>query len=621
MTIYGVKMNKVNLFLDSGAFSAFTKGATIDIQEYIAFIKENLDVIETYANLDVIGDPAGTLNNQKIMEASGLKPLPCFHYGEDIDYLEYYLSKYDYLALGGMVPISTGDLIPWLDSLFGEYICGPDGMPRIKIHGFGLTSLKLMMRYPWYCMTEEDHEVLTKQGWKSRSTLVIGEEILAFDQGKAIWQKVEEIPTFQVSNQEIIRLSNRNFDARITSNHRWLVSNMNKRDINYKQKTTDTLLAGDCINRVGKYDFPIIPIYTNEQISLLAWFWTDGTIKKRPKYKNDNVVIYQSERANAEKCALIRKALLNSQESSCESKATDGTVSFELYGKISKWILSIAPNKELPIELAFSLTKEQAQLFIDHSVLADGTISGLKRTRGFEFCVKKESKQKSFEIIRIICLLLGIPTSIYHSKDKYMGLRSSSVNHIYVNQLKKERIIYTGNLWCVKVAAGAFFTKCNNKIYVTGNSVDSASWVMTGRMGSVLVPKRGDYLVDPFKVAVSDRSPSKGEAGKHFKTFSPMEQDIITEYLDHKGYKIGSSEFRFENKNYKPVAGERWHGPARSDSQREVELVIEPGLSNDYMQRDELNIIYFLDLEAALPAWPWAFKLKTNHAVKGGFGL
>ncbi len=300
--VKGIKMNKVNLFLDSGAFSAFTKGITIDIQEYIAFIKENQEVIQVYANLDVIGDPQGTLQNQQTMEQAGLNPLPCFHYGEDIEYLKYYLQKYPYIALGGMVPISTKDLIPWLDSLFADYICDTNGLPKTKIHGFGLTSLTLMLRYPWF-------------------------------------------------------------------------------------------------------------------------------------------------------------------------------------------------------------------------------------------------------------------------------------------------------------------------------SVDSTSWVMTGRMGSVLVPKRGNYLVDPWKVAVSDRSPSKAEAGKHFKTFSPMEQEIITGYLASKGYKIGKSEFRLENKNYKPVDGERWHGPVRGDGSREVELVIEPGLCNDYMQRDEINIQYFLDLERALPQWPWPFKLKTNHAVKGGFDL
>ena len=46
--------NKVNLFLDSGAFSALTQGIEINIYQYIDFIKKHLDVLEVYANLDFI---------------------------------------------------------------------------------------------------------------------------------------------------------------------------------------------------------------------------------------------------------------------------------------------------------------------------------------------------------------------------------------------------------------------------------------------------------------------------------------------------------------------------------------------------------------------------------------
>lgn len=42
-------MNTVNLFLDSGAYSAYTKGVNIDIQEYISFIKSNIKYISVYA--------------------------------------------------------------------------------------------------------------------------------------------------------------------------------------------------------------------------------------------------------------------------------------------------------------------------------------------------------------------------------------------------------------------------------------------------------------------------------------------------------------------------------------------------------------------------------------------
>ena len=297
------KQNKIDLFLDSGAFSAYTQGVQINLDEYIAFVHEHLPYLSVYANLDVIGDTEATLQNQKKMEAAGLHPLPCFHYGEPISYLTHYLKHYDYVAIGGVAQASTSALVPWLDELFASYICGKDGWPTVKVHGFAVTSLRLMKRYPWY-------------------------------------------------------------------------------------------------------------------------------------------------------------------------------------------------------------------------------------------------------------------------------------------------------------------------------SVDSTSWVVTGRMGSVYVPKyrqgMWDYTQDSYKVAVSTRSPSKKEAGQHIDTFSEREREVIHQYFAHKGYQLGCSEFRLESDQYELKDGERWNGKVRVDGKREVENIIEPGLSNDYMLRDELNIIYFLDLERSLPEWPWPFKLSESAK---GFGL
>jgi hypothetical protein len=166
------KKNKVNLFLDSGAFSAFSQNAEINIHEYIAFIKKNKKYIDVYANLDVISSKTitveksaeGTLRNQKLMEKAGLSPLPCFHFGEPIKYLENYIKKYKYVALGGMVPISNKDLKPWLDHLYLKHICDRDGMPKVKIHGFGMTSLTLMLRYPWWSVDSTSWVVTGRMG-------------------------------------------------------------------------------------------------------------------------------------------------------------------------------------------------------------------------------------------------------------------------------------------------------------------------------------------------------------------------------------------------------------------------------------------------------------------------
>lgn len=143
-------MSKISIFLDSGAFSSFTKNIEIKIEDYILFIKEHIDLIDNYSVLDVINDAETTLKNQLIMEQHGLNPTPCFHYSDDLKYLTMYTSKYERISIGGMVPISTGDLLPWLDNIFQNYICDKNGFPKVKVHGFGITVMELMFKYPWY---------------------------------------------------------------------------------------------------------------------------------------------------------------------------------------------------------------------------------------------------------------------------------------------------------------------------------------------------------------------------------------------------------------------------------------------------------------------------------------
>lgn len=145
-----IKEDGCKVFLDSGAFSAFTKGVKVDLNAYCQYIHTNASIIEVASVLDAIGDAKGTYANQKAMESLGTNPLPCFHYGEDVSYLKKYIDNYEYITLGGMVPISTEQLYYWLDTIWGKYLTKEDGTPRVKVHGFGLTAYPLMVRYPWY---------------------------------------------------------------------------------------------------------------------------------------------------------------------------------------------------------------------------------------------------------------------------------------------------------------------------------------------------------------------------------------------------------------------------------------------------------------------------------------
>jgi len=140
----------------------------------------------------------------------------------------------------------------------------------------------------------------------------------------------------------------------------------------------------------------------------------------------------------------------------------------------------------------------------------------------------------------------------------------------------------------------------------------------------VFVPRyrKGNWIYDEnsWNISVSNRSSNRKEAGKHIDTFSQMEREIILHYIESKGYRLGKSRFEYRPLDYElKEKGERWAEKRKEvkGKKRLMEIIEESGLSNNYKLRDELNIIYFLDLEKSMPEWPWSFKLRN----KGGFGM
>ncbi len=165
-----MRADGVKIFLDSGAFSAFTMGVDVDMEAYCRYIQENRDILETVDGmvcasvLDGIGDPLQTYRNQLAMESLGVRPLPCFHYGEDERYLDYYIANYPYITLGGMVPISTSQLYHWLDRIWEKHLVDGAGRPKVKVHGFGLTTMALVERYPWYSVDSSSWVQVARTG-------------------------------------------------------------------------------------------------------------------------------------------------------------------------------------------------------------------------------------------------------------------------------------------------------------------------------------------------------------------------------------------------------------------------------------------------------------------------
>ena len=169
------------IMADSGAFSAETLGVPIDINEYADWLKHWDNYIDVYANLDVIGNPAKTLENQRILEDKGLNPFPVFHVNESWDYLEYYLENYDYIALGGLVPhaMHLERLMPWLIKAFKML---PEGK---GYHGFGVTGWEVLKSFPWRSVDSTSWSSSYRFGRIPLFSLVEGKFVTAFLSNRA----------------------------------------------------------------------------------------------------------------------------------------------------------------------------------------------------------------------------------------------------------------------------------------------------------------------------------------------------------------------------------------------------------------------------------------------------
>ena len=133
------------LLLDSGAFTVFTKGININIDDHCRFINEFKP--ECAIQLDVIGDEDATWKNYVYQKEKVPTILPVIHYRASETHIKRVIDATDYVLLGGLVPISRQrkQLTQWLDYLYGKF-----KLYEKKTHLLGITGEAILNRYPAY---------------------------------------------------------------------------------------------------------------------------------------------------------------------------------------------------------------------------------------------------------------------------------------------------------------------------------------------------------------------------------------------------------------------------------------------------------------------------------------
>lgn len=137
---------EVDVFGDSGAYSMFASGASVLVDEYAFWLKENTDLIEVYANLDVHGEYEAGDHNQRRMEELGLSPIPVYHAEFPLSVFEGYAERYPYVGVGGVAGMKANanrlmHLFVNLFKIAEQHDCG--------LHGFGITAQDMLLNFPW----------------------------------------------------------------------------------------------------------------------------------------------------------------------------------------------------------------------------------------------------------------------------------------------------------------------------------------------------------------------------------------------------------------------------------------------------------------------------------------
>lgn len=165
---------KEDLFIDSGAWSMFQERIKKHPEvaakfyslkpdsefrcycdRYARFVQKYQSELRWFVNVDVMGKPELTREIQLYFENEhGLKLIPVVHYGTSMKYLEWYLErKYKMIGLGGYAAAkpSRSEMIRWTDACFTLFCPESNNhLPITRPHGFAMTSIPMMWRWPWF---------------------------------------------------------------------------------------------------------------------------------------------------------------------------------------------------------------------------------------------------------------------------------------------------------------------------------------------------------------------------------------------------------------------------------------------------------------------------------------
>lgn len=168
-TLESVTYQPDYLILDSGAFTAWNSGKTVDVAAYGDWVEQKQTAGKKLVavNLDVIPGEVGrtstkaersagmkkSLENADYLRGRGLEVMEVFHQDEPLVFLDALLDRLSPNGILGISPrndVNINSKLDWQKNVLRHLYqrCGIENMPRT--HGLAVTSMRMMKQFPYY---------------------------------------------------------------------------------------------------------------------------------------------------------------------------------------------------------------------------------------------------------------------------------------------------------------------------------------------------------------------------------------------------------------------------------------------------------------------------------------
>lgn len=145
----GMWQPDARIFLDSGAYSAYTNNVPLSLDDYAQFLEKYEDQFFICASMDDKSDQRATYDNYLALRKAGYTVAPVWHaLGGDVGTLREYMSDPDVpmVCIGAIAKDTISDKVTYqkLDTVF-HYV----GQYNKPVHAFGRTEPELLVKYPF----------------------------------------------------------------------------------------------------------------------------------------------------------------------------------------------------------------------------------------------------------------------------------------------------------------------------------------------------------------------------------------------------------------------------------------------------------------------------------------